>query len=133
MTGWYGPVTDSAGDLDHVEPEYEERAHEICDELRDGDGLVADGDRRGAMWAPLTHAIVTEVAFDTDRFTSRGVVVDTGRTAAPPPVGPARPIASEPPFHQLARRLLLPPFAPTAIEPWEPEVRALADGLLHAA
>jgi cytochrome P450 len=41
------------------------------------------------------------------------------------PVGGAPPITSDPPFHHLARRLLLPPFAPKKIEPWEPEVRTL--------
>ena len=41
------------------------------------------------------------------------------------PIGGAPPITSDPPFHALARRLLLPPFAPKQIEPWEPEIRKL--------
>ncbi|MFT4617102.1 MAG: cytochrome P450, partial [Halioglobus sp.] len=36
----------------------------------------------------------------------------------------------DPPFHNLARRLLLPPFAPKQIEPWEDEIRALCTRLL---
>ena len=130
MTSMYGPVTDWATDLDHAEPEYNERAHEIWDELREGGCPVAHTDRYGGMWAPLTHELVKEVAYDTDHFSSRGVVVNTGRPIAEAPVGPAPPITSDPPFHQIARRLLLPPFSPKAIDPWEPEVRRLCNELL---
>ncbi len=132
MTSMYGPVTDWANDLDHAEPEYNERAHEIWDELRAGGCPVARSDRYGGMWAPLTHELVKEVAYDTDHFTSRGVVVNTGRPIAAAPVGPAPPITSDPPFHQVARRLLLPPFSPKAINAWEPEVRRLCNELLDA-
>ncbi len=130
MTSAYGPVSDWANDIDHAEPEYNERAHEIWDELREGGCPVAHTDRYGGMWAPLTHELVKEVAYDTDHFTSRGVVVNTGRPIAEAPVGPAPPITSDPPFHQHARRLLLPPFSPKAIDPWEPEVRRLCNQLL---
>ena len=77
------------------------------------------------MWAPITAELVREVAYDTDHFTSRGVVVSTAIIGSQAPIGAAPPITSDPPFHQLARRLLLPPFAPRKIEPWEPEVRLL--------
>jgi hypothetical protein len=130
MTSGYGPVTDWANDIDHAEPEYNERAHEIWDELRDAGCPVAHTDRYGGMWAPLTHELVKEVAYDTDNFTSRGVVVNTGRPIAEAPVGPAPPITSDPPFHQHARRLLLPPFSPKSIDPWEPEIRRLCNRLL---
>ena len=53
-----------------------------------------------------------------------------GDLALPAPIGGAPPITSDPPFHNLARRLLLPPFAPKQIEPWEPEIRALCHKLL---
>ena len=78
------------------------------------------------MWVPITHETVHEVAYDTDNFTSRAVVVSVGRPgdlAMPAPIGGAPPITSDPPFHAMARRLLLPPFAPKQIEPWEDEVR----------
>jgi cytochrome P450 len=130
MTGIYGPVTDWATDIDHAEPEYNERAHEIWDELREGGCPIAHTDRYGGMWAPITHELVKEVAYDTEHFTSRGVIVNTGRPIAEAPVGPAPPITSDPPFHQHARRLLLPPFAPKMIDPWEPEIRRLCNGLL---
>lgn len=120
----YGPVTDWATDFDHADPEYNRRAHEIWDDLR-GRCPVAHSERYGGTWLPLTHELVTEIAYDTDHFTSNGVVVNTLRPDVPPPVGPAPPITSDPPFHQHARRLLLPPFAPKQIDPWTEEVRVL--------
>ena len=71
-----------------------------------------------------------EIAYDTDHFTSQGVVVNTGRPLIEAPVGPAPPITSDPPFHNIARRLLLPPFSPKVIAAWEPEVRRLCRELL---
>jgi cytochrome P450 len=130
MTSAFGPVADWATDIDHAEPEYNERAHEIWDELREGGCPVAHTERYGGMWAPITHELVKAVAYDTEHFTSRGVVVNTGRPVAEAPVGPAPPITSDPPFHQHARRLLLPPFSPKAIDPWEPEIRSLCNRLL---
>ena len=85
---------------------------------------------QGHTWAPLTHEYVKEVAYDTDHFTSQGVIVNRGRPLAPPPMGPAPPITSDPPFHQVARRLLLPPFSPKRIEAWEEDVRRLCRDLL---
>jgi cytochrome P450 len=82
------------------------------------------------MWAPLTHEFVHEVAYDTEHFTSNGVIVSNARPGIGAPVGPAPPITSDPPFHQIARRLLLPPFSPKAIDPWESDVRRLCDELL---
>ena len=125
--GIYGPVADWATDLDHADPAYNPRAPEIWAELRERGCPVVHSDRYGGMWAPLTHELVSEVAYDTENFTSRAVVVSTVKRdeLALPPVGAAPPITSDPPFHHLARRLLLPPFAPKKIEPWEPEIRKL--------
>ena len=128
----YGPVSDWATDIDHADPQYNPNAPEVWKELRDGGCPVAHTERYGGMWAPITHELVNEVAYDTEHFTSRGVVVNTGRPEVPAPVGPAPPITSDPPFHNLARRLLLPPFAPKKIGPWEPEIRRLCTKLLDA-
>lgn len=130
MTGVARPVTDWATDLDHAEPEYNERAHQIWADLRNSGCPVARSERYGGMWAPITHELVDEVAYDTEHFSSRGVVVSNGRPLIEAPVGPAPPITSDPPFHNIARRLLLPPFSPKAIDPWEPEIRRLCNDLL---
>jgi cytochrome P450 len=121
----YGPVSDWATDLDHADPAYNPRAPEIWAELRAAGCPVAHSDRYNGMWAPITAELVREVAYDTERFTSRSVVVSTSTIEAERPIGAAPPITSDPPFHALARRLLLPPFAPKQIEPWEPEIHKL--------
>ncbi len=130
MTGSiYGPVTDWHTDFDHADPEYNRRAHEIWDELRDS-CPVARTERYGGTWLPVTHEHVREIAYDTEHFTSRAVVVNTLVPDDPAPIGGAPPITSDPPFHHEARKLLLPPFAPKKIEAWEPEVRILCRDLL---
>jgi cytochrome P450 len=122
----YGPVADWATDLDHADPAYNRAAPQIWRSIREAGCPVAHSDRYHGMWVPLTHEYVAEVAYDTERFTSRGVVVSRGMMEDFPegPIGGAPPITSDPPFHHHARRILLPPFAPKAIERWEPEVRA---------
>jgi cytochrome P450 len=129
----YGPVSDFATDFDHADPNYNVNAHGIWKHLRESGCPVAHSDRYGGMWVPLTHDTVHEVAYDIEHFTSRAVVVAVGRPgelALPAPIGAAPPITSDPPFHGIARRLLLPAFAPKQIEPWEPEIRALCQKLL---
>ena len=73
------------------------------------------------------------VAYDTDRFSSRMVVMGNHR---PPfetaPQGVSPPISSDPPFHHDARRLLLPAFAPKAIERLEPATREFCHSLLSS-
>ncbi|MGD9998840.1 MAG: cytochrome P450 [Ilumatobacteraceae bacterium] len=125
----YGPVTDWATDFDHADPDYNEHAHEIWSDLR-ATCPVAHSDRYGGAWLPVTHADVSRIAYDTEHFTSRSVVVNTGEILAEAPIGVAPPITSDPPFHQHARRLLLPPFAPKKIDPWEADVRSLCHQLI---
>ena len=67
------PLSDWATDLDHADPAYNANAHAIWDELRECGCPVASSERYGGMWAPLTHELVHEVAYDTDHFTSNGV------------------------------------------------------------
>jgi len=129
----YGPVTDFTTDFDHADAAFNPKAPQVWKELREGGCPVAHSDRYGGMWVPITHDTVHEVAYDTEHFTSRAVVVAVGRPgdlALPAPIGGAPPITSDPPFHGMARRLLLPAFAPKQIEPWEPEIRTLCQELL---
>ncbi len=129
----YGPVSDWATDFDHADPTYNPVAPQIWTELIEGGCPVAHSDRYGGMWAPLTHETVNEIAYDTETFTSRSVVVShtrPGDLALPPPIGVAPPITSDPPFHKEARRMLLPAFAPKKIAEWESEIRTLCQGLL---
>lgn len=122
---------DWASAFDHADPAYNRNAHDIWDDLR-GRCPVAHSEAYGGTWLPVTHDLVREIAYDTEHFTSRGVVVSNVRPMIPAPIGPAPPITSDPPFHHEARRLLLPPFSPKRIDPWEPEIRALCRARLDA-
>lgn len=125
----YGPVADWRTDFDHADPAYNRRAHEIWGDMRTA-CPVAHSERYGGTWLPVTHDLVREIAYDTENFTSRAVVVSTVIPEDPAPIGGAPPITSDPPFHHEARRLLLPPFSPKKIEAWEEDVRALCRELL---
>ncbi|MBU3702711.1 MAG: cytochrome P450, partial [Acidimicrobiia bacterium] len=73
------------------------------------------------------------IANDTENFTSRTVVIHNGRPgddALPAPIGVAPPITSDPPFHEVARRILLPAFAPRPINALEGFTRELCRRLL---
>jgi cytochrome P450 len=130
MSSIYGPVTDWASDFDHAEPQYNANAHEVWAELR-GRCPIAHTDRYNGVWLPVTHDIVSQIAYDTEHFTSRAVIVSPVVVEAEAPIGAAPPITSDPPFHHDARRLLLPAFAPKVIEPWEKDVRQLCRARLQ--
>jgi hypothetical protein len=134
MSSKHPTVTDWATDFDHTDPEWVGDPYPIWDELRE-ECPVAHSDRYGGTWLPVRHEDVTAIAYDTDHFTSRSVVVSEVRPDAddpPAPVGLAPPITSDPPFHTLARRLLLPAFSPKRIRSFEPFTRELCRELLAA-
>ncbi len=120
---------DWATDFDHTDPAYNADAHAIWDDLRER-CPVAHSDLYGGTWLPVRHSDVTAIAYDTENYTSQGVVASPVRPDVPRPVGGAPPITSDPPFHQKARRLLLPAFAPKPIAGWEPAARDLCRRLL---
>jgi hypothetical protein len=128
------PVIDWATDFDHTDSEWISDPYPIWDELR-RTCPVAHSDRYGGTWLPVRHEDIAAVAYDTEHFTSRSVVVSEVRPGPddpPAPMGLAPPITSDPPFHALARRLLLPAFSPKAIANLEPLTRALCRDLLDA-
>jgi cytochrome P450 len=128
--GLNDPVTDWTTDWDHTDDVYAADPFPIWDELRQS-CPVARTDRYGGGWLPTRHEDVSAIAHDTERFTSRSVVMSNFR---PPlefaPAGVAPPISSDPPFHKGARRLLLPAFAPQAIDKLEPSTRAYCEELI---
>jgi cytochrome P450 len=125
------PVTDWATDFDHTDPEWVRDPYPIWADLRER-CPVAHTDRFGGAWLPTRYDDISAIAYDTEHFSSQGVIVTNARPRVPAPVGPAPPITSDPPFHQLARRVLLPAFAPKAVTEWEPATRALCRELLDA-
>jgi cytochrome P450 len=134
VTSRHPPVGDWATDFDHTDPGWVGDPYPIWDDLRQR-CPVAHTDRYGGMWLPLTHELVSEVAYDTENFTSRSVVVSERRPGPedlPAPIGLAPPITSDPPFHAIVRRMLLPAFSPKAIAALEPFTRELCRELLAA-
>jgi cytochrome P450 len=134
VSGNRPPVRDWATDFDHTDPEWVADPFPIWSELRRS-CPVAHSDRYGGTWLPVRHADVSAAAYDTEHFTSRSVVVSEVRPGPddlPAPIGIAPPITSDPPFHALARRLLLPAFAPKPIAALEPFTRELCGELLDA-
>ena len=123
------PVQDWQTDFDHTDPAYAADAPAIWDELR-GTCPVAHSDRFGGVWLPTRHEDVSSIAHDTEHISSRGVIVSVFEPDVPAPVGYAPPITSDPPFHEIARRLLLPAFSPKAIRPLESTTRAFCGELL---
>ncbi|HKD87908.1 MAG TPA: cytochrome P450 [Streptosporangiaceae bacterium] len=125
-----GPVSDWATDFSHLEPEWAADPYPIQDNLRQ-QCPIAHTDRFGGGWLPTRYADVAEISYDTERFSSRSIIMSNFR---PPretaPVGGSPPISSDPPFHHDARKLLLPAFTKTAVARLEPGTRALCHSLI---
>jgi cytochrome P450 len=128
--GHHPPVSDWENDFDHTDDVWAADPYPIWRTLRE-ECPIAHSPRYGGVWLPTRHEDVSSVAYDTEHFTSRSVVVSEFR---PPhqfaPAGVAPPITSDPPFHKGMRRLLLPAFSPQAVEALEPVTRAFCDQLL---
>ncbi|MEU8117959.1 cytochrome P450 [Spirillospora sp. NPDC049024] len=127
-----GPVSDWATDFSHLEPEWAADPYPIQDDLRRR-CPVARTERFGGGWLPTRYEDVAAVAYDTERFTSRSVVMSNFR---PPrevePVGVTPPISSDPPFHHDARKLLLPAFKKSAVARLESATRAYCHELIDS-
>src|ERR1035438_1236148 len=121
-----GPVSDWATDFSHLEPEWSADPYPIQDELRQRCPIAHTG-RFGGAWLPTRYEDVAAIAYDTERFSSRSIILSNFR---PPrdlaPIGGSPPISSDPPFHHDARKLLLPAFTKTAVHRQEPATRASA-------
>ena len=78
-------------------------------------------------YLPTTYQAVKEIAYDTEHFSSRRVIV---RDVRPEITDSAPPITSDPPEHKPAKQLLLPPFTPDAMKKLEPRVRAICNELI---
>jgi cytochrome P450 len=128
--GHHPPVTDWEKDFDHTDDAWAADPYPIWRTLRE-ECPIAHSPRYGGVWLPTRHDDVSAVAYDTDHFTSRSVVVSEFR---PPqefaPQGVAPPITSDPPFHKGMRRLLLPAFSPQSVEQLEPVTRAFCEQLV---
>lgn len=124
-------VDDWATDFDHTVAEYAQNAPEIWAGFRE-ECPVAHTDRFGGAWFPARHEDVSAIAHDTEHFSSRGIIVNDLGFRGESPVGFAPPITSDPPFHQIARKLLLGPFSPKAVAALEPAARETCRSLIRS-
>jgi cytochrome P450 len=125
-----GPVSDWATDFSHLDPEWSADPYPIQDDLRER-CPIAHTDRFGGAWLPTRYEDVAAIAYDTERFSSRSIILSNFR---PPrelaPIGGSPPISSDPPFHHDARKLLLPAFTKAEIATQEPATRAFCHSLI---
>jgi len=126
------PVSDWATDFSHMELEWADDPYLIQDELRRR-CPIAHTERFGGGWLPTRYEDVSAIAYDTERFSSRSVVVGNFR---PPrdaaPIGDAPPITCDPPFHGSARKLLLSAFTKTSVANQEEKTRAFCHSLIDS-
>src|SRR5262249_29591203 len=95
---------------------------------------IAHTDRFGGGWLPVRYEDVAAIAYDTERFSSRSIIMGNFR---PPldiaPAGGAPPISSDPPFRHDARTGALRLCARADVSKEEPAARAVGhsrvDGL----
>ena len=125
-----GPVADWATDFSHLEPEWAADPYPIQDDLRQR-CPIARTERFGGGWLPTRYEDVAAIAYDTDHFSSRAIIMSNFR---PPreiaPIGTAPPISSDPPFHHDARKLLLSAFTKTSVGKQEPATRVFCHSLI---
>jgi cytochrome P450 len=121
----HAPVTDWVHDFDHTDPRWTENPYAIWEELRAASPVVHT-ERFLGCYMPTTFEAVKQIAYDTEHFSSRRVVVRDAR----PDVIPSPPITSDPPQHKPAKQLLLPAFTPDAMKKLEPKVRAICNELI---
>ena len=119
---------DWATDFDHRDPRWIEDPFPIWDELRGRCPVAHSARFEGGAYFASRYAEVREIAYDSEHFSSRRVIVRERKI----PTQPAPPITSDPPEHTPARKLLLPAFSPQTIARLEPRTRVLCRELLDA-
>lgn len=119
------PVNDWSTDFDHLDPRWIENPYPIWEELR-AKCPVAHTERFRGVYFPSRYEDVRAVAYDTENFSSRRIIV----RETPPPRIPAPPITSDPPQHKPAKNLLLPAFTPDAIKRYEQHTRDICGKLV---
>jgi cytochrome P450 len=127
-----GPVSDWATDFSHMEREWSADPYPIQDELRQR-CPIAHTNRFGGGWLPTRYEDIAAIAYDTEHFSSRSIIMGNFRPPAEiAPIGGSPPITSDPPFHHDARKLLLPAFTKTAVSRLEPATKAFCHSLIDA-
>jgi len=130
------PVDDWATDYDIFDPQYYTDPGPIWADLRQR-CPVAHTKRWGGSWLATRYEDVAEMARMVPALSNEEFIVvppvplidpETGEVLRAKPVAP--PISSDPPFHGVARRLLLQAFSPQAVAKFEPYTEDLAHRLI---
>ncbi|TMR10744.1 cytochrome P450, partial [Nonomuraea zeae] len=89
------PVSDWATDFSHVDPTWAADPYPIQDDLRQR-CPIARTERFGGAWLPTRYEDVAAIAYDTEHFSSRAILISNNK---PPldlaPAGDAPPITSD--------------------------------------
>ena len=126
------PVHDWAEDFEIFDPGFVRDPYPIWSDLREQGCPFARTERRGPTYMPTTFAAVREVADRTEDFTSFEVTV----APAPPAYDAAgnrirSVITTDAPDHTPERRLMLPFFAPKAVEKYRDHTQELCRRLIR--
>src|SRR5688572_19539643 len=78
LMGHHPPVENWATDFDHTDDVWAADPFPIWDELRNT-CPIAHSPRYGGVWLPTRHDDVAAVAYDTENFTSRSILVSKFR------------------------------------------------------
>jgi hypothetical protein len=73
-----GPVADWATDFSHLEPEWAADPYPIQDDLRER-CPIARTERFGGGWLPTRYEDVAAIAYDTEHFSSRAIIMSNFR------------------------------------------------------
>jgi cytochrome P450 len=120
------PVTDWANDFDHLDPRWIENPYPIWDALRQN-CPIAHTKRFMGVYFPVRYQDIRTIAYDTEHFSSRRIIV---REERPPMLQPAPPITSDPPAHRGQKMVLLPAFTPDAIARHKPRTQEICRELI---
>ena len=123
------PVEDWAIDFDHFDAQWTDNPYPIWDDLRQRCPVATTQRFEDGGYFPSRYDDVREIAYDSEHFSSRRVIVREQKIV---PLMTAAPITSDPPEHTQARKLLLPAFAPREIAKLEAGTRAICRSLLDA-
>jgi cytochrome P450 len=122
------PVTDWTSDFDIFDPSFVADPYPVWSELRPACPVAHTG-RWGGSWMPSRFEDVDAIAHDVEHFSSTEITV-TPPVQVPEGGVKAPPITSDPPEHAWARRLILPAFAPRAVERYVEATRQLCRALI---
>ena len=121
------PVHDWGSDYDIFDPGYVKDPYPVWEDMR-AHCPVAHTERWGGSWMPTRYEDMQAIAKDVQHFSSDEILVVPVKRLDDEIKAP--PITSDPPEHSWARRLILPAFAPQAVQVHEPFTRALCRRLI---